>query len=265
MPTPRLTAAASTLRALIDPAAPVLDLYGEEGSDLYEAVTLTDTSELRELLTVVRGTSGEILELACGGGRLTLPLLSLGRAVTALDLSERMLEILTARAAELPPSRTARLTTARADMADYRIERSFGTVVLAATSIGLLDDDARLRALRCARRHLAPGGRLLITAPEGPGRAAGSATTSVTRSTAGETVILTDEVAADGLTRSVAALAARREDGRLTARVFVSEVRTVSGRMLRAEAAAVGLVSTGAYPVASRSNEELLIHEFGTA
>src|SRR5689334_14929180 len=48
------------------------------------------------------GARGQILELACGSGRISLPLLRAGFKVTGLDLSAKMLELARARAAAEP-------------------------------------------------------------------------------------------------------------------------------------------------------------------
>ena len=76
---------------------PPEDLYSVSGSRLYDQVTANDLTELPEILAAAQRTSGPILELAAGSGRITRPLLALGRPVTAVDSSPEMLSLLRER------------------------------------------------------------------------------------------------------------------------------------------------------------------------
>ncbi len=140
------------------------DLYDTTGATLYDALVRNDSHELRELLALVRTTKGPILELAAGSGRITLPLLTLGRMVTALDLSEPMLSLLDARL--VGPLRD-RCRLVRGDMTDFALGDTFGAIVLGTTSISLLDAAGRAGLFRAVRKHLADDGTLLMSTVEG--------------------------------------------------------------------------------------------------
>lgn len=135
-------------------AARVHDLYGLEGAELYERMVGPDRSEVREVLAAARTTEGEILDLAAGGGRLTIPLLRMGKRVTALDLSAEMLAHLLDATGSDPL-----LSVHIGDMSDFSLGRTFELILIGATSICLLDTDQRQGLYRAVRRHLAPGGR----------------------------------------------------------------------------------------------------------
>ena len=77
----------------------VVDFYGPHGSAVYDELTRHDQSEIAELVRLLRHCDGAVLELACGSGRITLPLLACGRDVVAVDNSGRMLELLDERLA----------------------------------------------------------------------------------------------------------------------------------------------------------------------
>lgn len=139
------------------------DLYDEEAARAYDDAASIDPHEVRALRAVLRRTSGLVLELAAGSGRLTLPLLQAGRGVTALEISPAMIERLRTNAAAWPESRRSLLTVHRGDMTDFDLPEHYGAVVLLAASISLLDRDGRLRMLRTVRRHLAPGGVMLLS------------------------------------------------------------------------------------------------------
>ena len=61
-------------------------------------ITANDLTELPEILAAARKTAGPILELAAGSGRITRPLLALGRPLTAVDSSAEMLAMLKEKA-----------------------------------------------------------------------------------------------------------------------------------------------------------------------
>lgn len=94
-------------------------------------------------------TGGPVLELACGTGRLTVPLAAVG-----LDIDREMLALARRRGAR---------QLVRADMRRFALARRFRLVVLAYNSLQLLlDDDDLVACLRCARSHLEPGGAMAL-------------------------------------------------------------------------------------------------------
>ncbi|MFK4070835.1 daptide-type RiPP biosynthesis methyltransferase [Streptomyces sp. NPDC029674] len=154
---------AGTLLAELGERAELHDLYDEHGSAVYHDITANDAHEVRDLVRLVRKASGPILELAAGSGRLTLPLLAVGRAVTALELAPGMLDVLHDRLAAAPARLRERCRTVRADMSRFALGQRFATIVLGTTSVSLLDAPGRAGLFTAVREHLAPGGRFLIS------------------------------------------------------------------------------------------------------
>ncbi|GCD44717.1 daptide-type RiPP biosynthesis methyltransferase [Streptomyces paromomycinus] len=159
----RIPGRAGELLAELGERAVLHDLYDEVGSAVYHDMAGRDRHEVRELLALVRRTPGPVLDLAAGSGRLTLPLLALGREVTALDLSPSMLALLRERLAQAPAPLAERCTVVRGDMSDFSLRRRFPVVVLGTTSVSLLDQAGRARLYESVRAHLEPGGRFLLT------------------------------------------------------------------------------------------------------
>jgi SAM-dependent methyltransferase len=91
-----------------------------------------------------------ILELGCGAGRLTHPLMALGHPVTAVDESPEMLAHV--RGAE----------TVRARIEDLSLGRRFDAVLLASHLINADDDEVASAFLAACRRHVADGGAVVI-------------------------------------------------------------------------------------------------------
>ncbi|HWD04620.1 MAG TPA: methyltransferase domain-containing protein [Amycolatopsis sp.] len=91
-----------------------------------------------------------ILELGGGCGRVTHPLLALGHAVVAVDFSAEMLALV--RGAE----------TICARIGELALGREFPVVLLGSHLVNTPDPGELAALLAAARRHLAPGGQLLV-------------------------------------------------------------------------------------------------------
>ncbi|NMB75690.1 MAG: class I SAM-dependent methyltransferase [Myxococcales bacterium] len=123
----------------------------------YDAEYASFTADVGFYLSRARAAAGRVLELGCGTGRVLLPLARAGLPIDGLDSSEPMLEALRRVG---PPSST-RLHLA--DMRDFELPESYRLVIAPLNALMhlLCDDDLRA-CLRCVRRCLAPGGRLLF-------------------------------------------------------------------------------------------------------
>lgn len=98
--------------------------------------------------------ASSLLDVGCGTGR-HLELLRERYEVEGLDINPTMLEV----ARERCPG----VSFHEADMAEFSLEGRFDVVICLFSSIGYVRTEARLRsAILCMRRHLAPGGLLLI-------------------------------------------------------------------------------------------------------
>ncbi len=108
-------------------------------------------------LKAAKRARGPILELACGTGRVAIPLSMAGHDVTGLDLSAEMLRVARAKSAGLP------IRFVRGNMKRFALGRRFNLIYCTFRSFQSLLTPADQRAcLACVRRHLAPGGRLIV-------------------------------------------------------------------------------------------------------
>ncbi len=100
-----------------------------------------------------------VLELACGTGRLTIPLAEDGAEITGLDISQEMLELAKMKAQE----RHLRIPFVRGDIRAFDLGRKFNFIFIPAQSLSHLHEREELEAcFACVRRHLAEEGRFLI-------------------------------------------------------------------------------------------------------
>ena len=102
---------------------------------------------------------GPVLDVACGTGRLTIPLRLSGADITGLDSSREML----AEARNKTKRSGIDIEYVHADARAYSLDRSFQLILVANNSLShLLRREDIEACLRCVRRHLAPGGRFIV-------------------------------------------------------------------------------------------------------
>jgi SAM-dependent methyltransferase len=104
-----------------------------------------------------RRAAGSVLELACGTGRVTLPLALDGHEIVGLDALPQMLATARNKAARAGLSPALML----GDMRRFALGRRFALVVVSCNSLAHLIETEDVQAcLSTVRRHLAPGGTL---------------------------------------------------------------------------------------------------------
>src|SRR5437899_9079393 len=86
-----------------------------------------------------------------------------GKRVTGLDLSERMLERAVKKRAELRVEARERVHLVQGDMAKFDLGEKFRLIIIPFRPFQhLLEVQQHLDCLDCVRKHLAPGGRLIL-------------------------------------------------------------------------------------------------------
>jgi SAM-dependent methyltransferase len=126
---------------------------------LYDAFVFD--ADLAFYLDLARAQGQRVLEVACGSGRVLVPLAQAGFEVVGIDASLHMLELARAKP-DLKRNSGARLI--QADMRDFRLDvHSFDLAILAVKSFAYLTETAdQLRCLQAIHAHLRPGGLLAI-------------------------------------------------------------------------------------------------------
>jgi SAM-dependent methyltransferase len=247
MSPPQLSRPAALLVAAVHPDTAVLDLYSERGSEVYAEMTVGDDAEVREILDAARHTHGSILELACGAGRLTLPLARLGRRVVAVDNSPRMLELLVelTEAAGLEA-----VMPHQGDMSTFELGEKFGLIVLATTSITLLSAEQRQILLTRVHRQLAPDGLFVVSVHAtavAPGKGEMLAVPLLTAQH--DLVLLSEEVDVEGGHRDVSVIRLHRTQDKCHVEAFSSRVHLLDVDGLVRELHDAGFTVRGVHPV----------------
>ncbi len=130
----------------------------------YEVDSGLETEDIPFYLALARRAAGPILEVACGTGRVLVPLARAGFEVVGLDVSPAMLEI--ARAKVEAAGLQARIRLVQADARSFALGERFGLAVVALNSfMHFVEDGDPERVLLAVARHLRPEGLLAIDLP----------------------------------------------------------------------------------------------------
>jgi SAM-dependent methyltransferase len=133
-------------------------------ADYYDYVpVVAGRRDVDFFLGAVRSYGDPVLELGCGTGRVTLALAQAGYRVTGLDLSERMLARCNEKRAALPTEVRERVHLVQADMTRFDLSEKCRLVIIPFRPFQhLLESQQQIDCLDCVRRHLAPGGKLIV-------------------------------------------------------------------------------------------------------
>ncbi|UJF16312.1 methyltransferase domain-containing protein [Jeotgalibaca sp. MA1X17-3] len=131
----------------------IASVYDEDIYPLNEKEFVNPTVEV--LAGLASGT--DILELAAGTGRITIPLAKRGFQVSAVDISPAMIQILEEKHSE------ENIKTFIGDMKNIQLDQTFDLIYLVFNGITYLKDlNEQVDCFKNAARHLKPGGLFLI-------------------------------------------------------------------------------------------------------
>jgi len=217
---------ASTSGALVKANHPWVDA---QLAQLYDAFSFDADVPLYVELAAQQG--GRVLELACGSGRLLVPLAEAGHEVAGIDVSTHMLALAGTKLERRAELRD-RVHLVHGDMRGFDVPGPFDLAIIAVKSFAYLTDtDDQLRALSSISRHLRQGGLLAIdllhATPEWIGQRPGSLRDDLVHYSAahGFTLSRVESVVRTDLSRQIrvirSAYEAIDERGQVVAKRFV--------------------------------------------
>lgn len=136
--------------------------------DEYDLEHVGDDEDVAFYVALARSLRPKsVLELACGTGRITVPLAEEGArsgfSVVGLDSEANMLKQARDKAAQMPATARKRLRLVRGDMRKWHVRDAFDLIVVPCSSIShLLELQDQLEVWRRAFHNLAPGGRFVV-------------------------------------------------------------------------------------------------------
>ena len=112
----------------------------------------------QEMAAEVRRAGGSVLEIACGTGRVAIHLAQAGVRVVGLDLSAHMLAVAREKSAGIQ-----NVCWVQADMRSFELGETFELAIIPGQSFhNLTTPEDQAACLECIKRHLNPGGVLVV-------------------------------------------------------------------------------------------------------
>jgi SAM-dependent methyltransferase len=125
----------------------------------YDALNSDLVADIPFYVEEAQKTGASVLELACGTGRLTIPIAQAGVEIVGIDLSPSML----AHARTKAEAAGVAIKFVEGDCRWFELGRKFGLIFMAFNSMQHLHEYASQAALfGCVRKHLAEGGRFIF-------------------------------------------------------------------------------------------------------
>lgn len=136
-------------------------IYTGLEAQLYDQLDeLAEFQDVEFYLLMAGLAEGATLDLACGTGRIALPLARQGREVWGLDCSLQMLEQLSLKARE----EGIAVETRVGDVRRFSLPRRFGSIMAPGFSLQLLEgEDEIVECLSCCHDHLETDGQLICS------------------------------------------------------------------------------------------------------
>ena len=102
---------------------------------------------------------GKVLEIACGSGRLLLPILESGCDIEGLDLSPEMLKVLDKKI----KAKNLKTRLYNQSMLDFTLDEKYNLVFIPFTSFFILSSqEDQINCLKNCYKHLNEGGKLIV-------------------------------------------------------------------------------------------------------
>ncbi|MBL4716558.1 MAG: class I SAM-dependent methyltransferase [Bacteroidia bacterium] len=132
------------------------EIYSDGKS--YDALNVFDT-DVPFYSKLIAKYGQPILELACGTGRITVPIAKKGFEIVGIDISEAMINEAKEKAAEAKQD----IEFIEADIRDFELNQKFSVIFLPFNSICHLHDfESIASCFSCVKKHLKPDGRFVI-------------------------------------------------------------------------------------------------------
>ncbi|HUW58429.1 MAG TPA: class I SAM-dependent methyltransferase [Planctomycetota bacterium] len=132
-------------------------------ADVYDDYASGLPGDVEFYVAEAQKTDGEVLEIACGTGRILIPIAEAGHRITGLDVTPTMLTVCRRKVAALPQEVAGRITLHEADMRDFDLGKQFPLVICPYRAfLHNLTVEDQLAALACIRRHLTRDGRFVM-------------------------------------------------------------------------------------------------------
>jgi SAM-dependent methyltransferase len=148
------------------------ELLNSDGEDVYQVCDFARfydwslaeyDSDIPFYLDLTKQTGFPILEVACGTGRLSIPLARHGLRTVGIDFSDHMLDIARAKLRHEPERVRELITFLCEDMRSFDLNEAFRAVLVPNASVFHLPDvESVSNCFSCLHNHTMPGGTVVV-------------------------------------------------------------------------------------------------------
>jgi len=139
------------------------DMNFDRIARFYDGIEENFTQDIPFYLENAKKCGGEVLELACGTGRILFPIAREGVKITGLDISLGMLEIARKKLAALEEKYRSNVDLVHGDMTNFDLKKKFKLVYIPFRSFqGLLIREDQGKCLKLVRDHLTEDGIFIL-------------------------------------------------------------------------------------------------------
>jgi len=133
------------------------DIYND--GEHYDLQNRNFTEDIPFYLKQIKKYGEPVLEIACGTGRITIPVAEQGIQITGLDISEPMLAFAKKKAA----SKDVHIEWVREDCRNFNLDKKFALILLPFNSIAHLHSLESIEScFSSVKEHLKDSGRFII-------------------------------------------------------------------------------------------------------
>ena len=141
----------------------VMDLY-EKMSKYYDIWYEDQTEDVEFYRQMASRCGGPILECMCGTGRILIPLAKEGYEIAGFDISEAMLDKLTAKMEPLDDDIQEKIRIGHADICNFNCNRKYRLIIVPFNSfLHLLQTEEQEAALRNVVENLQDDGQFVMS------------------------------------------------------------------------------------------------------
>jgi 2-polyprenyl-3-methyl-5-hydroxy-6-metoxy-1,4-benzoquinol methylase len=132
-------------------------------ANLYDLDQRDNVADIPFYTEYAKRQNGNILDLGCGTGRVSIELAKLGYFVTGLDLSEQMLEIYKNKINDLPEKIQEKIEIITGNMAEFKMDTKYSLIIAPFRAFQALTKENDIQnCLKCIKDHLDGNGIFII-------------------------------------------------------------------------------------------------------
>jgi SAM-dependent methyltransferase len=133
------------------------DIY-QDGKQ-YDLINRSFIEDIPFYLRQIQKYNTPVLEIACGTGRITLPIAEKGYSITGLDVSNGMLD----HAKKKARAKNLHIEWILSDCRNFNLSQKFNIIIYPFNAMAHLHDLESLEAcLTCIKKHLNPNGVFIV-------------------------------------------------------------------------------------------------------